>query len=88
MISYPIYFLDMTCPHCASNTRFLDRNGNLSKTIIYPVEYIVCTNCKRRFFIEWINKGDKMVPVTCAKSSIDEFEKEISEVSIKNRRKL
>lgn len=89
MISYPVYFYNLTCPHCASKgLQFLDRSGKTVKSLIYPVGYIVCNNCKRRFFIEWLDYEGKKVPVTCSRASIKDFEKEICKVSIENRRKI
>lgn len=80
MLRYPIYFENRICPHCGSEgMKFLDRNGKIVKNLIYPVEYMVCINCKRRFLIQWIDKCNKKIPVPCAKSSIDEFEKNIIE---------
>ena len=78
MLKYPVYFEDRICPHCASpGMSFLDKNGNIVKNPIYPVEYMVCMKCRRKFFIRWIDKDADKVPVACAKSTISEFETNI-----------
>ena len=90
MITYPIYFLNGTCPHCASDgLSYLDKFGKETKMLIYPINNIICRSCNRRFFIQW-NKDEEgtFIPVTCAKSSITKFENRVAEFTILNRRKL
>lgn len=87
MLRYPIYFEDRICPHCASTgISFLDKNGNNVKNPIYPVEYMVCMKCRRKFFIRWIDKGTEKIPVPCSKATISDFEANIIDY-IHNKRK-
>lgn len=88
-MKYPIYFENGICPHCGkTGLQYMDRSGSIVRNLIYPIQYIVCLQCRRRFFIRWIDKEDKKIPVTCAKSSIHEFEDSISEFSKRSKRKI
>ncbi len=88
-INYPIYFKDNTCPHCGSKSIiFLDKFNRECKNPIYPINYMICTKCKRKFFIQWISDKDTMIPVTTSKDSLTIFENNIVKYSLEHKRKL
>ena len=90
-IVYPIYFLNNTCVHCGSKGSlfFIDSRNTKTHQPVYPIEKIVCTNCKTEYFIKWIKShNDEMIPVCCSKDDIKDFEDDIIMYTLKNKRVL
>ena len=90
-IIYPVRFHNNTCVHCGKTgtLRLKDKFGNITKSPVYTVNNLVCINCEREFFIKWEKESDeKMKPTSCSDSLISDFEKEIIEYSLSNKRRL
>ena len=90
---YPIYFYNgRFCANCSAENTMYYENQNMKKLFkepVYPIDFFVCKNCKRRFFVKWIkNEKGEMIPVPCAKATIDNFENTISIYAKQHERSL
>lgn len=91
-IIYPIRFRKNICIHCGKEGTLLfkDKFDNTTRNPIYTVNNLICSNCNTVYFIKWekLETDEKMVPTCCSNLSIQEFENEIIEYSLSNKRKL
>lgn len=72
---YPIYFEDYRrCIHCGASTVVpIDQYGNEDKVSIYPITHMICNTCHREYCIQWIDKGNKKIPVCCSEDDKQDF---------------
>ena len=92
-MEYPVYFYNgRFCPNCgAENTMYYENRSmkKLYRDPVYPIDFFVCKNCKRRFFAKWIKTEEgEMIPVPCAKSTIEKFENNIAVFAQQHERTL
>ena len=86
----PIAFEDYKiCPHCGSHTvKAIDKYNREMDILIYPISKFHCNSCNSDFFPNWIQDGDKMIPVAGDEELKREFECKVNEFGVSNRRKL
>lgn len=77
------------CPICGKEqVETIDKFGRVMDIPIYPILKLKCKNCKREFFPKWIQDGDDLVLIAGDEESKIEFEEEIINYSLSNRRNL
>ena len=74
-MKYPIYFEDYhKCINCgAPMVMPINQYGKDQKVMIYPITHMICKACGKEYFIKWIDKDGKKIPVCCSDDDKKEF---------------
>ena len=89
-VIYPINYVDGTCPNCGRKSiQYLNKYDKKSNPDIYPVDRMYCNRCNTEFLIRWIkDDNDNFIAAPTSANKISDFENEVAEYSIDNKRDI